>query len=160
MCMKYVNANVQCFSSAGPSYFSLLKQPLCCESVKAKEVNGKYIIGNFDIVTFVNIRGTTAGNNKDNPLDAKEKLEFKIRLTKLDPDPEKQLSYDLGEFTMDLSDKSNVRTACFKYVERIESLSVDNVALESKGDYVIKILVKKSGDPLYNIQITHPLQVK
>lgn len=159
MCMKYVNANVQCFDSVTNNIFNLGRTGFSSilDSVKAKEKNGKYYIGDFNIVTFLNIRGTKGGDNLSNPVDAQKKLIFRVRLTKLDEDSEKQLSYDLKDFEVDLSKK--VHQACFNYVERIEITNVGEICLDSKGAYVIKILVKEENATLFDVQITHPIYV-
>lgn len=161
MCMKYVNTNVQCFSSVATSILGHTGFSAIIESVKAEKNDEKYIIGGFNIVTFVNIRGTRGKNNtENNSLDRKDTLKFLIRLTKLDSDPEKQLSYDLKEFEIDLSDHKNLRHACFDYVERIEITEVDRLSLEEPGRYVIKILVKENSQKYYNVQMVHPIDVE
>ena len=162
MCMKYVNVNVCCFDNINNNILNLGRMTFTSmlESVKSKEKNGKYIIGGFSIVTFVNIRGTSSGNNMDNPLDSDKKLDFKIRLTKLDAEPANQLSYDLKDFSVDLSRKGSSHHACFDYKEYIEIVNVDTVVLDSKGAYVIKVLVKEDSEDLYNVQMIHPLYVQ
>ena len=162
MCMKYVNVNVCCFDDINNQIFNLGRTTFTSmlESVKSKEKNDKFIIGGFSIVTFVNIRGTRYGNNDNNPLDANKKLDFKIRLTKLDAKPENQLSYDLKDFSIDLSNKEATHHAYFDYKEHIEIVNVDTVVLQSKGAYVIKVLVKEDSEELYNVQMVHPLYVQ
>ena len=130
MCMKYVNVNVCCFDDINNNFLNLGRMTFTSmlESVKAKEKNEKYVIGGFSIVTFVNVRGTRNGDNSDNPLDMNKKLDFKIRLTKLDVEPTKQLSYDLKDFSIDLSNKASNHQACFNYKEHVEIVNVDTVA--------------------------------
>lgn len=162
MCMKYVNVNVCCFDDINNNFLNLGRTTFTSmlESVKSKERNDKFIIGGFNIVTFVNIRGTRDGNNSNNPLDSDKRLDFKIRLTKLDAEPSKQLSYDLKDFSVDLSNKVSTHHACFDYKEHIEIVNVDTITLDSKGAYVIKVLVKEDSDNLYNVQMIHPLYVQ
>lgn len=162
MCMKYVNVNVCCFDDINNNLLNLGRMTFTSmlESVRAKEKNDKFVIGGFNIVTFINIRGTRDGNNSDNPLDSNKKLDFKIRLTKLDVEPSKQLSYDLKDFSVDLSNKVSARHACFDYKEHIEIVNVDTITLDSKGAYVIKVLVKEDSEDLYNVQMIHPLYIQ
>lgn len=161
MCMKYVNVNVCCFDDINSNILNLGRTTFTAmlDSVKSKEKNGKFFIGDFNIVTFINVRGTKTGNKSDNPLDAGQRLDFKVRLTKLDSDPSNQLSYDLTNFSVDLSQKESLHHACFAYKEHVEITSVDSLSLESKGAYVIKILVKESSKELYDVQMIHPLYV-
>lgn len=160
MCMKYVNINVQCFDPAPNSLLANVGFSSILDSVKAEQKDDKIIIGGFNIVTFINIRGTNDKSKTDNPLNAKKKLTFRVRLTKLDPDETKQISYNLKDFTIDLSDPSVIHRACFEYVERIEITAVKELELESTGPYVIKILVKDENDKLFDVQMLHPLYVK
>ena len=160
MCMKYVNSNIQCFDLASKGLFGTIGLSDIIESVKSSQKDDKFVVGNFNIVAFINIRGTKSETNKNNPLDMGRKLNFRIRLTKLSETPEKQLSYDLKDFDIDLSDKSIIKEACFKYVERIDVTPVKELQLNDKGAYVIKLLVKDSDEELYDVQMLHPLYVK
>ena len=51
--------------------------------------------------------------------------------------------------------------SCFNYVESIQVIHVDEIILNDKGAYTIKVLVKDSSDPkvLYDVQMTHNLYV-
>ena len=90
----------------------------------------------------------------------KKVLDFRIRLTKMDPDENKRFSYDLKSFRIDLSNQDIIKRACFPYVDIIDIVDVDGVLLESKGNYVIKVLVKEHDQSLYDVQMLHPLVVK
>lgn len=160
MCMRYVNTNVQCFDSISKSLLGHIGFSSLLNAVKAKEVCEQVLVETFNIVTFINIRGSKNGDNPDNPIDAKSKLEFCVRLTKLDKDPEKQLSYDIDKFCIDLSDETQLKKSCFYYSERIEITEVKDLVLNSKGNYVVKILVKQQNDEKYQVQMTHPLLVE
>ncbi len=159
MCMKYVNVSVQCFDRNPLKFLGGSGISALLDSVKCVEKDGKYVISRFDIVTFINVRGTTAGENPQNPLDQGSVLDFRVRLTKLDDNPEKQVSYDLKDFVVDLSDDTICHRACFKYAEQVEVINVDNFELNETGHYVIKILVKKHGAELYDIQLAHSLHI-
>lgn len=154
--MKFINVNTQCFKNnfllGQNGALSLIS------SIDSTQENDKYIIGAFSIITFISIRGTINKNDKDNPLDTNKTLSFRIRFTKLDEDSEKQLSYDLKDFDIDLK-KEKIHKACFDYVERIEVLNINKITLEQKGAYVIKIMVKEKDKEKYEIQTLHPLYV-
>ena len=160
MCMKYVNANVQCFDDKKVGFWGDTDFSNIISTVKSTETKEGCVIGGFNIITFINIRGTQKGNNPENPVDMRKKLSFRIRLTKLDSQPENQLSYDLGDFELDLGDDKIRKTACFDYIEQIHVLELKDTVLKSNGSYVIKVLVKESNANLFDIQITHPLYVE
>lgn len=160
MCMKYVNINVQCFETKTNAIFGNREFLSLLDSVKAERKDNKYSIGGFSVVTFINIRGTKNTDTKDNPLNKKEKLDFRIRLTKLTADKNKQTSYNLKDFSMDLSDESVVSKACFDYIERIEITNVEDLMLDEPGSYVIKVLVKTSSSDMYDVQMVHPIKIK
>ena len=160
MCMKYVNANIQCFDENPIAFIGNTGFSHMIDSVKAKQKNDKYIVGGFNIVVFINIRGTQKKDNPDNPLDSNKKMDFKIRLTKLNEDPGKQISYDLKEFNIDLSDKNIIHHGCFDYCERVEIINVEELMLNDSGAYVIKVLVKERDSEQYDVQMIHPLYVK
>lgn len=160
MCVQYVNTNVQCFNTIKRGLLWDTGFSSILSSVKAEEKDNKFVIGDFSIVTFINIRGTQDENNTNNPLVKKSKLSFRIRLTKVDKDPQKQLSYDIKDFDIDLSDRSKIHSACFDYLERIEITNIEKLVLESKGAYAIKILIKDETEDLYNIQMVHPIYVE
>lgn len=160
MCMKYLNTNIQCFDNSVSQYWlsngalsSFIGNVGC-----SKEGADGYKVDKFGIVMFINIRGS-ASDQAHNPLAQKKKIDFKIRLTRLSKVPEEQLSYDLTDFVIDLSDESLIRKACFDYVDLIKVINVDNLIVKSTGEYVIKVLVRKVGEELYNIQMVHRLSV-
>lgn len=160
MCMKYVNINVQCFETNTKTIFGNREFSSLLDSVKAEQKENRYIIGGFSIVTFINIRGTINETTKDNPLNNKEKLDLRIRLTKLNEDKSKQTSYNLKDFSIDLSDETVVHKACFDYMERIEVTNIDGLVLDEPGAYVIKVLIKTKDSDMYDVQMVHPLYVK
>lgn len=161
MCMKYVNANVQCFDNSVSQYWfgngtlsSFVKTVECSE-----EGDGKYKVEKFGVLVFINIRGSE-NDKSNNPLEQKKKLEFKIRLTRLSKIPDEKLSYDLTDFTIDLSDKHLIQKACFDYIDLIKVINVSDLELKSVGDYVIKLLVREEGEKLYDIQMVHRLTIE
>ena len=160
MCMKYVNAIIQCFNDKSSGVFSVLNFSSIIESVSSEKKDDKYEIGGFSVAAFINIRGTRNTEIKDNPLNNGQTLNFRIRLTKLSEKPEEQLSYDLKDFTIDLSDSDNLHEACFKYMERIEVVNIDKLLVDKTGKYVLKLLVKDAASELYDVQMLHPIYVK
>lgn len=160
MCMKYVNVNVQCFAKGSVGIWDNSDFSKMISSVKAKDKDAGIVVDGFDVAVFINVRGTKSGINIDNPLDMNKKLHFRVRLTKLDSNETKQLSYDLKDFTIDLSDQSMVQQACFKYIEFVQVLRVNNLQLKEKGNYVIKILIKDDTMELYDIQMVHPITIE
>lgn len=160
MCMKYVNINAQCFDNSVSQYWfgngalsSFVRSIKCSE-----ESEGVYRVDKFGIALFINIRGSES-DKLHNPLEQKKKLDFKVRLTRLSKDVKEQLSYDLTSFSIDLSDENLIQKACFPYVDLIKTVNVNNLELQSAGDYVIKVLVKEADEDLYDIQITHQLSI-
>ena len=113
MCMKDVNANIQCFDGRVGGLFGSFGFSSMLESVRAEEKDGNYIIGGFNIVTFINIRGTNNLDVQDNPINNKQKLHFRLRLTKLSENKEEQISYNLKDFVIDLSKSDDIHKACF-----------------------------------------------
>lgn len=73
MCMKYVNANVQCFNNSSSQLWfgngglsSFIKSVNC-----VKRDNGRYQVEKFGIAIFVNIRGSE-NDKQNNPLEQKK----------------------------------------------------------------------------------------
>ena len=160
MCMKYINVNVQCFAKGSIGAWNNSDFSKMISSVKAKDKDSSIIVDGFDIAVFINVRGTQSGTNTNNALDMKRKLHFRVRLTKLDSDKSKQLSYDLKDFSVDLSDRNIVQKACFEYIDLVQALRVNNLQLEEKGNYVIKILLKDDTMDLYDVQMVHPIVIE
>lgn len=100
-----------------------------------------------------NIRGTRDGNNLKNVLDMEKQLDIKIRLTSINDN----LSYDLKDFVIDLSDKSKLQDVGIKYFEQIDIIEVKDLKLKSNGDYIIKVLIKEKNDDLYDLHCIHKL---
>lgn len=129
--MNYLNANIQCFDNT--QY--LTSNPLThftAHVTCSKTKTGQYKVHAFGIILFLNIRGSQC-NQTHNPLSRQEKLNFKIRLTKVSEIPEGQLSYDLADFTLDLSDKSLIHKANFNYIDLIKVLNVRHLIINSTG---------------------------
>lgn len=159
MCMKYVNVSVQCFDRTPLRLKSASGVSSIIDSVKYSTRDNKIVLGKFDIVAFINIRGTSSGDNEQNPIDKKAILDFCIRLTLLDEHGDNQISYDLKDFTIDLSNKDILHKASFVYAEQVEVINVDGFELDKPGHYVIKILVKESGSEKYDVQLVHSLHI-
>lgn len=146
---NYINVNICC--SEEP-LISIMKSNLI-DSVYSSVDNGDFLVDNFKILVFTNIRGTRDGNNLKNVLDMKKQLDVKIRLTSINDN----LSYDLKDFVIDLSDKSKLQDVGIKYFEQIDIIEVKDLKLKSNGDYIIKVLIKEKNDDLYDLHCIHKL---
>ena len=153
---KYINTNILCVDSNGRNILRGLNFSELRSSVSAKKKEEKFVVGGFDIVVFLNIRGTSSKNDSDNPVDNGGKLFFRIRLTKLDGDKNKRLSYDIKDFEVDLS-KEKKHESCFLYYEEIMVVHINDLEINEKGAYTVKLLVKDSPDQKkpYNVHMTH-----
>ena len=76
MCMKYINGNIQCFKEMTKDIYGNIGFSSILDSVQSEQKEEKVVIGGFNIVTFINIRGTKSQKNSDNPIDMKKKAEF------------------------------------------------------------------------------------
>lgn len=162
MCMKYVNANVFCFGSVGSNLAGRAVYKASLDKVRAaKKSSGKFVIDNFDIVAFLNIRGSSEKEHSQSPLDQKKKLDFMIRLTKVDEEASNRKSYNLRQFYVDFSKPLQLQHACFDYYERTEIIHVDKLVVDTTGKYVIKVLVKTDpNSDVYDVQVAHPIYIE
>lgn len=161
MCMKYVNANVQCFNNklsqiiwGGGMVSSFIDKVQC-----SKLENGRYDVDRFGIALFINIRGNE-NDTANNPLEQGKCLDIKVRLTRLSRDENEQFSYDLKEFAIDLSDKSIIQQVCFDMVDLVKIIDVDKLDVKSPGNYVIKVLIKERDAEVYTIQMAHKISLE
>lgn len=159
MCMKYVNVSVQCFDKNPLKLMGTSGISSIIDSVKCTTKGGKIILGKFDIATFINIRGTSSGDNPQNPVDTQQVLDFRIRLTRLNENGDNQVSYDLKDFIIDLSNPDIIHRAGFAYAEQIEVINVEGLELEKAEHYVITVLVKDSRSKNYDVQLAHSLHI-
>ena len=157
MCMKYVNAIATCFSFIEKENGVLtLVAPF--DGIKAEENEKKEpFLKEFSIQTQIDIRGTaTEERKKENPLESGVTLDFIIRLTKCSPDTSQQMGYDLDTFSLNLDEKkknNEISRACFDFLTYSRNTKITNFKLpHGRGNYVIKILIKKSQDSDYTIQ--------
>lgn len=161
MCMKYVNAVACCYKSIEEVNKTIVsyKYPFDTIDVEDKEP----AICDFYIITNISIRGTLNEKEKlDNPIEQKKKLEFVIRITKCDSDPDKRQGADLDRFVVDLG-KENIQNACFGFMNYNRFTYVKHLPLPyGIGKYVIKVLIKEVGqsDDDLAIQSLYGLNVK
>lgn len=166
MCKKYVNANLTCFKSIVmdndvPLAF---RNPFDEVSVE-KCSNGMYTVDGFQILSNINILGTAdEDKQKDHILYRPNgKLNFVIRLTKCDPDPNKRIYYDLDSFTVDITElreNHQVDGACFDFVNYARITNVPNFKVEKFGSYVVKLLIKENTEQDYSVQFIKKLMIK
>lgn len=149
MCMKNLNINTCCYKNVTMQNETVLSfdRPIT-GVVFDKTLDGKLIADSFFVETKINILGTNNEDHKaDNLLEQRKSLDFIIRLTKRDKDPEKQIYKDLDTFTIHLSQmESAIEQACFPFfnytrVTRVKDLELDGGA----GSYILKVLVRESG---------------
>lgn len=166
MCMKYVNTIANCYESIELNANNQIVKyinPFDC--IYAKADGNRLYIGPFVIGTTINILGTSdEEKKKENPLEQNIKLDFKIRLTKCDPNETNRACLDLETIEIDLSNNDAKHMACFSYAtynmaNQISRLYLDDTA--GKGKYVIKVLVKRHDEPddKYSIQSMTKLEV-
>ncbi len=158
MCMKYLNATVECYQSVLKSDNSIVSLNGPLDKIVVNENSeGVFSVGGFAVVTHVNMLGTDKPENKEkSTLEKQEKLEVIVRLTRCDKDDSKQIGIDLDEFVIDPyaeENKRNIHQACFLYFNYKRVTEVDNIVVPfGKGTYVIKVLVKESGQNQLTIQ--------
>lgn len=164
MCQKYVNASVRCYKSVTIVDNNVISYDIPFTSIRHDEEKDSIVVSNFSIVTYIDFLGTSNENHKIlNPLESKKTLDFIIRLTKCNFDETKRIGYDLDCFTVNLSqmyEMKQVNTACFDFLNYTRTTNVDKLELPGgTGKYVIKILVKDSGEEDYTIQAISQLIV-
>lgn len=156
--MNWLNAIVQCFYFDGFSFFGF-GYPIGSVGCTKKGLN-EYKVDKFSLGVFLNIR-ESVNDVENNPLNQGKKLEFKVRLTGLSGE---KWSYDLAEFTVDLSDKTlydqfSLCGNCLNYVDLVKACTVNGLVVESPGEYVVKVLVRECGQQLYEVQCVRGLLV-
>lgn len=150
MCMKYVNATVECYrvvAQNSEGQVSIFYDPF--DTITAvRNGDGSFSIGGFALKTAICVLGTDNEKHTDeNPICKKDKLFFKIRLTKCSTDEEKRLGIDLDEFEVnlgELQEEGLASIACYPFVNygRITTIGRINLPANGFGKYVIKVLVR------------------
>ena len=171
MCMRSVNATVTPYEEVIFSKDGL--QVLACKNpfgtiIAEKSEDGLYSIGNFNVVTDINLLGTKNENNKaDNVLERKGCMEVMILITKCEPSKqglEKKSSALLDKFDVDTA-KLPIDESCLPFLNYQRITNVGTVKLSAEnalGDYVIKVVTKRKedDDTAYRIQSLYRLTVK
>lgn len=160
--MKYVNANVCCYSSITKTEDDrILSFNGPFDGIDVN--NDKPVIKEFNIVTQFNFRGTNVEKNKaENPLETKKEIDVIIRFTKCAKEIDDRKCVDLDSFKIKLN-SSSVKKACFPFFNYTRITAIKDLELpEGIGDYVIKVLVKYAGEDesKYSIQSMYSLSVK
>ena len=154
MCMRYVNVTARCYDSVltrDNNTIVSLSGPF--DKIEGKYQNGKVCVPDFSVLTELAIMGTAKAENKAiNPVESGKVLHFTLRLTKCDPDPEKQMGLDLQTFTVDLASlKKNNRLlhACYDFYNELRVTRVKGIIFPEfdNGKYVLKVLVNDTGNP-------------
>lgn len=149
MCMKYVNATVECYQGFAQNSEGQVSsfRDLFDTITAVRNDDGSFSIGEFAIKTGICVLGTDKEEHfLENPVIQKDKLFFKIRLTKCSLDRKKRLGIDLDEFEVDLGDLQEeglASIACYPFVNVRRVTVIDKITLPENGfgKYVIKILV-------------------
>ena len=169
MCMKYVNATVECFSSVG---LNQQGQPISflhpLNTITAvREPDGSLSIGNFVIRTCINVLGTNNEAKKaENPISLGSNLSFILRLTKCAENAEDRLGLDLETYEINLAelkDKKKLNRACYDFLNYSRTANIEKITLPSNavGGYVLKVLVHDNfKHNNYTIQAMNTLFVK
>lgn len=165
MCKQYVNANVICFGTI----ISENDAPLAfCNPFDtfhpSKSRNG-YELPGFQVMSYINILGTADKEKQSSHILYQENksLDFILRLTKCDEDPNKRFYYDLDAFQInikELRENHKVDGACFDFINYARTTNVPSFKVERSGSYVIKLLVKESTDSQYAVQFIKRMQVE
>lgn len=146
--MKYVNATVGCYKNVEIINDSIASISVPFDRVVSFKSNDKIYIGNFFVVTDINILGTRKDSpNRDSILDKGNNLSVTIRLTKCDSDENNRRYKDLDVFVIDLEEekrKNNIHKACFKFLNYKRFTEIEPFALPlGSGAYVIKVIVSE-----------------
>ena len=166
MCKKYVNANLTSFESIVSENETPLVFRNPFDEIKAqKNVDGSYQINSFQILSNINILGTDDISKKQDHIlyRANGELDFIIRLTKCDRDPDKRFYFDLDEFTInikELRDAHQVDGACFDFANYARITKVLSFAVDCPGTYVVKLLIKENTEEQYSVQFIRKLVIK
>lgn len=164
--MKYTNVAISCYQSVAMLDSSIVSLSCPFDKITVDPKEDVVSIGNFFVVTHINLLGTNDEENKHySILEKGENLDVIVRLTKCDIDENNQRYIDLDCFTVDLQDeenKKNIHKACFSYFNYKRITKIEPIKLPlGIGTYVIKVLVKESSqeDTKYTIQSMSHLSV-
>lgn len=166
MCMKYTNIAVSCYQSVAMLDNSIVSLNCPFDKITIEPNDDVVSIGNFFVVTHINLLGTNDEKNKSHSvLEKGENLDVIVRLTKCDIDENNQRYIDLDCFTVDLQseeNRKNIHRACFSYFNYKRITKIEPIKLPlGTGTYVIKVLVKESSqeDTNYTIQSMSHLSI-
>lgn len=156
MCMKNVNVTTCCYKNVTTKDNLVISynEPFT-GLVLNRNQDCKVTTGAFVVVTQINIMGTNNEEHKQqNPMEQRSSIEFVIRLTKRDKDPEKQLGVDLDSFTINLKElEGSIDQACYPFLNYTRVTKINDLELVSgPGHYVIKVMVRDSSDEKLIIQ--------
>lgn len=163
MCMKYVNATVECYTDVPVDNQLPLSFNRPFNGIYASlRQDGTKEIGGFNIVTRISLLGTAEEEHKKiNLLEMRGTLDVIVRLTKCSKNEAEQLCVDLDSFSIDTKSLENkIDRACYDFMNFTRITDVRDFTLDAgTGSYVIKILVKASTEKKYTIQSMTKLTV-
>ena len=160
MCMKYLNVTSNFYKSIIEENNRYLSFNVPFVSIEAKEENNSLFIEHFSILTNFNFLGTNnEKQKKENVLVNREPISVLIMLTKCSKNPENRLGSPLDEFKIEF-ENDNIEQACFEFYNTSRITNVDKIDLPAgRGNYVIKVLVKRCSSDDYTIQYMSKLIV-
>ena len=150
MCVRNLNAITRLydyvdFNKQNPSK-SIYQNQFDIITAKFDEDGNPYI-GGFYIVTDINVLGTTKEEyEKENFLNQHKAFNVKIRITKLNPDENKQYTWDIDTFTVNTANDDLIENACVPFINMANITEVNKIILDRndyKGKYVVKVLIQK-----------------
>lgn len=162
MCMKYVNVISTLYDSISTVSGNIASFNAPLNQIEIKDVNNPEI-SNLTIVTDLNFLGTNDKSKiKDNVLINQDKVDIIIRLTKCDKNVQNRIGYDIDAFSIDFKkiEKEQLETACFDFYNHTRITEIGKIPLVGgTGNYVLKVLIKKSSEKDYSIQFMRKLAI-
>ena len=151
MCKRSVNAisRLYDFVSLGDCSIGESLYQNQFDTIKVlKDENGTPYIGNFSIVSDINLLGTSKDSERStNYIESNTVAKFKIRLTKISEDANRQYSWDLDHFEIEPS--SLKQKACVDFLNFTKVTHINRILLKADdyiGRYVIKILLQDDNE--------------
>ena len=154
MCIKNINTNICCYKNVTTVNDNAVvySQPISRIKVR-KDSNDKLFTGPFVIAVQISMLGTDNASEKtNNVVEKRARIDFKIRITKINKDPAKRLSLDLDDFSIDLNNEV-LQQSCYEFYNQTQVVQVNDLFLQGgAGQYVIKVLVKESDSDKWIVQ--------
>ncbi len=154
MCKLNVNINARFYDGVKieNSSNTYINQFNRIECKFEEETNSKYI-GPFYIVTDTTMLETQKEDRKsinllNNIIENNLKVKLRIRITKLNKDPEKQYKWDVDSFEIE-KDMCQINRACVHFLNHTRITKINRLELNSDdyaGNYVVKVLIEEENN--------------